>query len=86
MLVKRILFNLLIFILIVLAPWPIYSAVIIAGLFLFNRFGEAFAWVIVLQLLYGTNTLESSEFYYFVWMVVFLLVALGVKRIIRFYD
>lgn len=86
MLVKRIVFNLVIFLLIVLAPWPLYSAMIIAGVFLFNKFTEAFAWLVVLQLLYGSNTLVGSEQYFFWYMIGALLVSLVFKKMIRFYD
>ena len=83
---KRIGYSLLIVISILTLPWYVYSALIIAGIFLFNTFYESLLWLVIIEILYGPPELAITAHTYFIAMATALVASIVIKRSIRYYD
>ena len=83
---KRLLYSVLLFFSIMVLPWYVYASLIIAGMFLFNNFYEGIVWVIIIEILYGPPGIDIFQHTFMLWMVAATIVALVIKRSVRYYD
>ena len=72
-----------------IVPWPIVVAFCFAGMFLFNRYLEGVAVLILLDILYVVNLSDGigmNELYFTCVGVICYTISIIVKRSLRMYD
>ena len=82
----RLVYNIIVFISLVIMPWPVYTALLCAGVFLFKNFYESLLWLVVIELLFGPLGVGFFGHYYLLAMLVLLLVCAFVKKTMRYYE
>ncbi len=82
----RLLYNTVLFISLVITPWPVYTGLLCAGIFLFRNFYEAILWLVVVEILFGPLGVGFLGHYYLLMMLVVLFVLAFVKKTMRYYE
>lgn len=85
---KRLSINILIFLLVLYAPWPLTLGVLVLGIVFIKYFFEGLIWVGIIHSLYGSPFATLPQFflsYIFIAFILFWAVLL-VRRYIRFYS
>lgn len=83
---QRLLYNALLFLSIALFPWPMYTALIIAGVFLFRNFYEALAWLVIVEVLFAPSGVPLYQHWYLVSVGIILIISVYTKRVMRWYE
>jgi len=82
----RVIYNLIIFLAISLVTWPLYTALLIAGIFFFKKFYESVLWLVIIEIMVGPVDVGLWGHYYLIAVLIVLLAAGYGKKIIRYYD
>lgn len=86
MIAHRILYNIFIFFAVALLVWPIYTALIIAGVFLFKNFFESIAWIVIIEILFAPVGIGLLGHWYALVFIALVLVAAYSKQVMRWYE
>lgn len=82
----RVLYNILIFLSIALFAWPVYTSLMIAGVFLFRKFYESIVWLFVIEIFLGPTDVGLWDHKYMLIVGVVLVVSAWCKKLIRYYE
>ena len=85
--VGRIIFDAVLFLIIVFSYWWAAAAVALLGLFIFKNYYEIIIVGILLDVLYGIGTVEPhySQFKFTIASVISYAASIPIKRTTRFY-
>ncbi len=82
----RLIYNVLIFLSLTLVTWPVYTALLLAGVFIFSSFYEALLWLLIIEILFGPIGVGLFGHYYLLLVSGALLSAVLVKKTMRYYE
>jgi len=82
----RILYNIIIFVSISLFTWPVYTSLLLAGIFFFRSFYESIIWLLVIEIVLGPIGVGISGHYYLLLVSGLLLCSAWIKKVMRYYE
>jgi hypothetical protein len=85
---KRIIFDILLFISAIAAPWWFTGIFSIAILYYFKNFNEIILFGLVMDILYGrlADTFHWYDYRFTLFFLILLLTSFFIKKRLKFYD
>jgi hypothetical protein len=85
---KRIIFNILLFISAIIAPWWFTALFSIAILYYFKNFNEVILFGVIMDVLYGrlSANFHWYDYKFTVFFLILLITSYFIKKRLKFYD
>jgi hypothetical protein len=85
---KRIIFDILLLISVIVCPWWFTVIFAIATLYLFKSFNEVIFFALIMDILYGqiSSTFYWSDYKFTVFFIIILITSFFIKKYLKFYN